>query len=504
MLRTGIGLPLAGGLLGSGPDEEGARQRARHGNEVRNIIFMVSDGMSAGVPELAESFSQLVRGRSTHWCELAKDPLTVRGFLQTGSLSSMVTDSSAASTAWASGSRVFNGALNVLPDGTRLTPIGPLARTAGRALGLVTTTTITHATPAGFVAVQANRNNEADIAQQYLGVVDVALGGGMRFFSPDDRGDGRDLYAEYRARGYHVCTTRDQLMQTSAGVPGVRAGSKLLGCFSHGHMPYTIDEMYQTEEAQRVPTLAEMARIALQRLAPAGGGFLLQIEGGRVDHAAHANDAAAILWEQLAFDDAVGEVLAFVREHPDTLVVITTDHGNSNPGLNGMGGGYRQSTPCFQRLAQSTASFTTIYADLRSARAEGAAPSVDAVIDIMRRYTNITIETGEAEAIASVVAGGKLDDLNRQHRSIVGALGQALGNHTGIGWTGVAHTSDLALTLAIGPGRRHFATLMHHTDVYGILTSLMGIDHVNPSMTNEAAKRYAVRLRSPAIEMHWV
>jgi len=496
ILQGGLSLPLAGGLFPLAAPRRRKGDDPRQDGEVRNVIFMVSDGMSAGVPELAESFSQLVRGRSTNWHALAKDPPTVRGYLQTGSLSSMVTDSSAASSAWASGSRIFNGALNVLPDGTRLLPIGRLARGEGWAVGMVTTTTITHATPAGFVAVQASRSDEADIARQYLDIVDVALGGGGQFFSPTQRKDGLDLYGQYRARGYAICTTRRELME--AGGNG-----KLLGCFSGGHMPYVIDEMYQTEEAQRVPTLAEMTRTALQRLVPAGGGFLLQIEGGRIDHAAHANDAATMLWEQIAFDDAIGEVLAFVREHPDTLLVITTDHGNSNPGLNGMGSGYRESTACFERLAGTKASFTTIYGALREA-ASGSAPSVDAVIDIMRRYTNITIEAGEAEAIARVMAGGRLDDLNRQHRSIVGALGQTIGNHTGIGWTGTTHTSDLALTLALGPGRRHFATLMHHTDVYGILTSLMGIDHANPSMTHEAAKRYATRRQSPAIETHWV
>jgi alkaline phosphatase len=497
ILQGGLGLPLAGGLFPLSAPRRRKGDDPRQDGEVRNIIFMVSDGMSAGVPALAESFSQLVRGRSTHWCALAEDPQTARGYLQTGSLSSMVTDSSAASSAWASGSRIFNGALNVLPDGTRLVPIGPLARAEGRAIGLVTTTTITHATPAGFIAVQASRNNEADIARQYLDVVDVALGGGGQFFSPDLRKDGLDLYGEYRARGYAVCATRRELMEAGPG-------SKLLGCFSPGHMPYTIDEMYQTEEARRAPTLAEMTRIALQRLIRTENGFLLQVEGGRVDHAAHANDAATMLWEQIAFDDAVGEVLAFVQEHPDTLVVITTDHGNSNPGLNGMGSGYRDSTACFERLAQSAASFTTIYSDLRGLVVDGAPPPADDVIDIMRRYSGLVINIGEAEAIARVMAGGRLDDLNHQHRSIVGALGQTLGNHTGIGWTGTTHTSDLALTLALGPGRGHFATLMHHTDVYGILTSLMGIDHVNPSMTDEAAKRYAAQLRSPALEMHWV
>ncbi|MDY7109767.1 MAG: alkaline phosphatase, partial [Planctomycetota bacterium] len=341
---------------------------------------------------------------------------------------------------------------------------------------------------------------EEDIARQYLNAVDVALGGGTRFFSPDERSDRRDLYGEYRAAGYQVCTTRDELMRAWASAS---ADSKLLGCFSRGHMPYTIDEMYQTAEARRVPTLAEMTRIALQRLSQHDDGFLLQIEGGRVDHAAHANDAAAMLREQLAFDDAIGEVLAHLRNHPETLVVTTTDHGNSNPGLNGMGGGYRDSTACFTRLGQIRASFVTIHRALREA-AGGSTPSLDAVIDAVWRHTAIVIGPDEAEAIAHVIGGEPFEDLNRQHRSIVGALGQTIGNHTGIGWTGTTHTSDLALTLAFGPGSGRLDMLMHHTDVYGILTSLMGIDHVNPSMTEEAAKRYAARADRPALEAYAV
>src|SRR5690606_14792938 len=109
---------------------------------------------------------------------------------------SPVTDSAAAASAWGSGSRIFNWAMNMLPDGRALTPIAPLAKRAGRAVGLVTTTRITHATPAGFAAAAPSRNLEDDIAPQYLDVVDVLLGGGRRHFDSAQRRDKRDLLRE--------------------------------------------------------------------------------------------------------------------------------------------------------------------------------------------------------------------------------------------------------------------------------------------------------------------
>ena len=474
---------------GPSPDGAGSDQRPK------SIIFMVSDGMSAGIPTLAEPFSQLARGRGTHWQALAEDDAAVRGYFRTGSLNTMVTDSAAASSAWGSGSRVFNGMLNVLPDGTKLTPIARLAKEAGKAVGLVTTTTITHATPAGFAAVERNRDNEQAIALRYLDLVDIALGGGAAFFLGEKRGDEVDLHMRYRQRGYTVCTTRDELM-------GAAGGTRLLGTFSEGHMPLEIDRLNQPALGASTPTLAEMTKAALERLAPSPSGFLLQIEGGRVDHAAHANDAAGAMWDQIAFDDAIGEVLRFVGGHPGTLVVITTDHGNSNPGLIGMGGSYRDSTKCFERLAQATGSVLHMYHVMSEQGGRDRILPADDVIDIVRAHTQITLERDEAEAVASTLAGKRTDDLHHQHRSFVGAMGQSLGNHTGIGWTGTSHTSDLAPTLAVGPGSGRFGTIMHHTEVFGVLTALWGIEHINPSMTMEQAKQHTHAI--PVVnELHW-
>lgn len=487
LLQAGMVL-AGGGLL----VREAPAQARRRGTQVKNIIFMVSDGMSMGVPSMAEPFSQMVRGRGTHWFRLLQDPEAVTGLFETRSLDSLVTDSSAASSAWGSGSRVFNGAVNILPDGTKLTPIAHVMRRAGKKIGLVTTTTITHATPAGFAAVHYRRDDEHIIAEQYLDVVDVLMGGGRRFFDPQQRSDRRDLIAEYRRKGYTCWERREQ-------VRGRERPEKVLGLFYRGHVPYTIDHRNDPKLLEEVPTLAEMARTALEILSRSRNGFLLQIEGGRVDHAAHSNDAAALLWDQLAFDDAIAVAVDFVRRHPDTLLVITSDHGNSNPGLNGMGEEYRDSTKCLERITQAKGSYVAIQQMLKDA----GTPTPDKVREAVREVTGIEITREEAQTIANVAQGKPAPTLNRAHAKLVGVLGEVLSNYTGIAWIGTQHTSDWTLVTALGAGKEMFAGIRPNKEAFYQMLRLTGISFRNPEMTPEQAKRYLAR--APRVrQVHWV
>lgn len=494
--REIIELTVAGGLAVGLPSPTYAGMREQRKDRRRapkNVIFMVSDGMSMGVISLADSFGRLTRGTGTLWAQLLREPSAVHGVAETHSLSSLVTDSAAATTAWGSGSRVFNGAINVLPDGRPLVPIGKLVKDAGRRCGLVTTTRITHATPAGFAAVQARRDDEHLIAPQYLEVVDVLMGGGRKHFDAALRKDGRDLIGEFVGRGYTFWEQRQQ-------VTGSARPPKVLGLFCDEHMPYTIDHRNRAELEQAVPTLAEMTRAALEILSADGPGFLLQVEGGRVDHAAHANDAAALLWDQLAFDEALGEAIKFAQRDPDTLVIVTTDHGNANPGLNGMGAEYGESTECFTRLAKATVSFERFNADLRKSGPPASAEQMQALV---RQSFGLDIDSAEAETLVAAVSGNLPAELNRQHRNLVGALGQVLGNHNGIGWTGVTHTQDWVLCSAVGPGAEDFQGLLRNCDVFGRLTSLFNIAHTNPQM--EPSEAHALLARAPhVLEAHWV
>lgn len=490
VLRMGALGMFGGGLF---QREATAQRSPRVSRLPKNIIFMVSDGMSMGVPSMAEPFSHIVRRRSTHWFRLMHDPEAVNGLFETASLDSLVTDSSAASSAWGSGSRVFNGAVNVLPDGTRLTPLAHLLRRVGKKVGLVTTTTITHATPAGFAAVHPKRDEEATIATQYLDVVDVLMGGGLRFFDPQQREDKRDLVDEYRRKGYVFWQRREQVISRERP-------DKVLGLFSNGHIPFTVDRINDPQIHQQVPSLAEMSRAALEILSHSPKGFLLQIEGGRIDHAAHANDVAALLWDQLAFDDAIAVAVDFVSRHPDTLLIVTSDHGNSNPGLNGMGDEYRDSMKCLERVAQAKGSFVAIQQMLSKA---GNAPSPDAVRETLRAVTAIEISREEAEVLAGIAAGKPAPVLNRLHANLGGALGEILSNYNGVAWIGMQHTSDWVLRTAIGPGKELFGGISHHTEAFQRMLRLSGMSFRNPEMTPEQAKRYLARAPHPHA-VHWV
>ena len=190
--------------------------------------------MSVGTLTCADIFSQLTRQRPLAWTQLLRNPIADRAH-EYPLAHSMVTDSSAASSAWGSGSRVVNGAVNVLPDGKLLTPLYALFTDAGWKTGLVTTAEITHATPAGFAVAVRSRGNSDAIATQYLErKIDVLLGGGNPFFDPKRRKDKRDLRADFAKAGYAVVLDKAALAQAPTD-------TRLLGTFADGHLPYTID-----------------------------------------------------------------------------------------------------------------------------------------------------------------------------------------------------------------------------------------------------------------------
>ncbi|MCW5964421.1 MAG: alkaline phosphatase [Bryobacterales bacterium] len=458
-------------------------QQARTGKRPKNIIFMVSDGMSAGVLPLAELTSQYENKRATNWAQLLREPRAARGMFDQASLNSCVTDSAAASSSWGCGSRVNNGSINTLPDGTSLTPVGKLAKEKGLMLGLVTTTAIWDATPAGFAASVQARSMREPIAEQYRNRVDVIMGGGREAFTADKRSDKQDLVAAYRDSGYLIAPTKPELS-------AVKPGSKVLALFGDGPLPYSIDHVRNENDRTNIPTLAEMTAIALRSMGDAKKGFLLQVEGARIDHSAHANDAAAVIRDQLAFDAAVGVALDFARRRGDTLVVLCTDHGNSNPGLNSMGSATGGSDECLRRAMRATASFSEMAKQLGNRSdynmdankvSDAKATAAERVAAVVKQHHNVDLKPEHASAIARAAGGEKGIVLNAQQDTLVGVMGQVMSNHTGVGFVGTSHTADFVTSTAFGPGCEHFEGLLRNTDVFQKLTTLMGTPFKNPA-----------------------
>ena len=438
-----------------------ARGRVIPGATPRHIIHLVADGMGSGIVACANHFSHLTRHRELTWLSLIRQDGTNYGMMDVRSQNSLVTDSSASSSAWGSGVRIPNGKVNQSSTGSKLVPLYELLASVGWKRALVTTTEITHATPAGFAACVKDRNNGDEIAAQYLDRrVDLLLGGGRKFFESTSRKDKRDLKADFRRAGYAV-------LEKASDLASAPRDQRWLGIFSASHIPYVVDVQGGLSKVEAAPDLAEMTKAALRRLA-GEERFVLQVEGGRVDHGAHNNDAAAAIREMIGFDEALDVCLAFQREHPDTLLIITTDHATGNPGLNGMGEDYGKSNQLFRNLLSVRQSIPEITKRLLlTENQEGFAKA-------MFESTGYLISSRRQELLDPFLKK-KGYSLFEVMSSDVAAMGQVLANHTGVGFTSTAHTSDLVPILSRGPGAEAFRGLINNTDVFERYVDFAGV-----------------------------
>jgi alkaline phosphatase len=273
--------------------------------EVRNVILLIGDGMGIGQLTAAE----VMNGEE----DLVLTRLPYKSLVSTHSSSNYVTDSAASATALATGFKTRNGMVSVTAAGESLFTVLEDAEEAGKATGIVTTTRVTHATPACFVAHVNNRDMETVIAAQLLASgVDVALGGGSTYFS--------DLNPE--DEGYTVVYDSTELDNIESG--------KVLGLFSSGYMSY------ESERSDIEPSLSEMTAKSLELLSSDPDGFFLMVEGGRIDHASHDNHFDNTIAETLEFDLAVLEALEYASGRNDTLILVTADHETG--GLSIVGG----------------------------------------------------------------------------------------------------------------------------------------------------------------------
>ncbi|GGN02212.1 alkaline phosphatase [Thermus composti] len=458
---------------------QGAPQnRPGLGRRYRNLIVFVYDGFSWEDYAIAQAYARRRQGRT-----LALERLLARyptGLVNTYSLTSYVTESSAAANAMSCGVKTVNGGLAIHVDGTPLKPFFAAAKEAGKAVGLVTTTTVTNATPAGFVVSNPDRNAEERIAEQYLEFgAEVYLGGGDCFFSPERRSDKKDLYAAFAQAGYAVVRTPQDLAQTNA--------DKLLGVFSESHIPYEIDRRFQ---GLRVPSLKEMVQAALPRLASYRQGFALQVEAGRIDHANHLNDAGATLWDVLAADEALELLMAFVDQHPDTLLIVVSDHATGTGGLYGAGQSYLESSLGIDLLEGQKASFEHML------RLLGSSPDPAQVKEAYRALKGVGLEDGEAERVVRAIREKVYWPEGVRHgvqpaNTLAWAMAQRnpeRPDRPNIGFASGQHTASPVMLALYGQGLGfQNLGLLDNTQVFHLMGQALGIRYQNPAMSEEEA-----------------
>ena len=344
----------------------GAKTAIKHGSakaKAKNIILFVGDGMSLTTVAASRIYEGQLKGMSGEENLLSFETMPYTGFSKTFNTDSQTPDSAGTMTAMITGVKTKLGLLSIDQTANRddcassknakLATVLELAEIAGLSTGVVTTTSITHATPAATYAHVPERNWEndtelseankaagcTDIAQQFIEFkigdgIDVALGGGRQHFlaaGADDpeyteyfgaRLDNRNLIAEWQKKSPHGQYVWNK---TQLDALDLKKTQKLLGLFEPAHMNFEAD---RAKDRSGEPSLAEMTRSAISVLKNNPKGFFLMVEGGRIDHAHHSGNAFRALSDTVAFSDAVSTAMTMTSDK-DTLIIVTADHSHT-------------------------------------------------------------------------------------------------------------------------------------------------------------------------------
>jgi alkaline phosphatase len=330
--------------------------------EAKNVIFFLGDGMGPTDITATRIYSVGEGG------SLTMDKLERTARIKTYSNDAQTTDSAPSMSAYMTGVKMNNDVVSMTPNTVAVAPskdangnltinnctvsngssvptLLELAKAKGKAVGSITTTELTHATPAATYAHICHRDAQYAIAAQAvpggagynsaLGTgVDVLMGGGRNHFTPYDaatntkgRSDGRNLLNEFKNQGYSVATTKTEM----AAAPNT---GKLIGLYSStGHLQYELDRVNNVGEGATQPSLSEMTAKAMDVLSQNANGYFLMVEGGRIDHALHATNAKRALEDTVAFDKAIQTALDKVKQTDptlsNTLIVVTADHDHT-------------------------------------------------------------------------------------------------------------------------------------------------------------------------------
>ncbi len=419
---------------------------------IRNVIVLIPDGTSVSHISLSRMLNK--------GAPLAIDAHG-KGMMRTSSADNLITDSAAAGTAMAAGVKTNNGfismhpsrILNTFPNKPPQTAMEK-AKIQGKSIGLVVTSPVQHATPAAFTAHTFHRDDYEDIAFQQVKLgIDFVSGGGLRFLRPEKRSDKKDLLKELQTGGVAVAQTRSE-------VEAVKS-EKLWALWAEEDLPYEIDR-----DDKHTPSLAEMTQLAIKRLSQNSKGFFLLVEGSKIDYASHANDAADVVHEFLAFDKAAEKAFEYAKSRTDTVVFVAPDHGN---------GGLSIGT---DDQARSPKAFTLddIATPLWAKKASNFAVRHSLKPDLSNLKTLLATQYGISQLLpkeeqfirgALALANGEPSDI------VVGvALGRILSARAFVGWTTAGHTGEDVPFFCFHPQNKCPTGLIDNTDMAKFLSGL--------------------------------
>lgn len=425
--------------------------------QAKNIILMIGDGMGPSQVQIAWLFATRHLGKDLVMIDIMNKGQTA--YMVNDTADSTVTESAAAAVQMATGVKVLARSIGIGPDGKILKTILETAREKGKATGLVTTSGITDATPAAFVAHVERRSEEERIAEQLVSSnVNILFGGRKGFFLPEAekgrRKDPRNLIREAEQNGYEFVSTAEEMKKAQ--------GEKILGLFNQGNMLFEIDRKGSQE-----PSLTEMTSKALNVLSRNKNGFFLMVEAGRIDHAAHMNDIGALLWDTLAFDEAIRVAYEFQKAHSDTLLIITADHETGGLVVLPFSSTGRE----YEGINLEAISKIKGSSERRN-KEMGEDPSLEKIREIMKKYYDIDL----SEEQVKVIQENPLKQLDPRHfyYGRNGTIAFVLRLYHRIGWATDSHSATPLFLWGVGPGSEKLRGWKHNTEVFKIMKEAYG------------------------------
>ena len=440
------------------------------------IFYMIGDGMGFAQTQLAENYLDAVcHDTATTHLEMMKFP--VLGTATTYSASSFVTCSSAAGTALATGYKTKNSLLGVLADSvTPITPISQKFHDEGYNVGIITSVTLDHATPAAFYAHVKDRNMYKEISYQLKDNDFEFFGGaGLRGLK-DDIG----LYDSLKANGFVVTCDKQTILDHKMSDGKLIAYNPVTNALPPD-IPYLVDSR---NHDMHLPFYVKKAIDLFEK--DKKKGFFMMIEGGRIDHASHANDPGGTLGEMIDFDEAIKLAYEFYTRHPkETLIVITADHETGGLSIGQASTGYA-SYP--ELLDYQKISYDKLKAQFKEMANNDVKPTKEEIYNILCENFGFNNENPK-------MALNRLDSLRIDFfyihdfdpgrmpkygemikpeiyrtnlvsvHNMAGLAVRIMSEKAGIGWTTGSHTGGAVPVRAIGVWQEKFDGYYDNTDI---------------------------------------
>ncbi|NQD70359.1 alkaline phosphatase [Sphingobacterium shayense] len=440
------------------------------------IFVLIGDGMGLNQINLTEVYLAAQQDKNAVF-PLSFSVFPFATFATSYSLSHGITDSAAGGTALAVGRKTKNGVIAMDSAATTsYKSIAYAAKEAGLKVGITTSVSIDHATPASFYANQANRNMYYEIGLDLM-KSDFDFFGGAGFLSPEKtyaKEKAPSLFPQFEKSGYRLLYGLNEYKNVE------NKGDKIILMNNKGEDNVALK--YAIDQKSTDMKLADITDAAIQSLSTDNEkGFFLMVEGGKIDWASHANDAATTIKEVLDFNEAVKRVIAFYEKHPEeTLIVVTADHETGGIGIGN--GSSRLETKI---LAEQRVSHKELSNRISALRGEGKTPSWEEVKGVLTEnlglFSTIKVKNEDEEKLRGIYERSFVDHQDQTAKSLY-ATDDKLANEAlkvlnriaTVSWASGNHSAAYIPVFAIGAGSEIFSHKMENVDIPKKIASVAG------------------------------